>query len=108
MPRMLVARLLVALVIGLLVGLAVGKSMERDAVQGKTLTMKEYIEDFDHHKQELIRGDLPAAYAVIVGTLMVIATLGLNELLVFGTDKLLGLLGRQRAVRVQPGPPPRW
>ena len=98
MPRMLVARLLVALVIGLLVGLAVGKSMERDAAQGKTLTMKEYIEDFDHHKQELIRGDLPAGYAVVVGTLMVIATLGLYELLVFAMDKFLGLFRRQRAV----------
>lgn len=108
MPRMLVARFLVALVIGLLVGVAVGESMGRDAAQGRSLTMKEYIENFDNHKEELISGDMPMAYAVLVGALMVIATLGLYELLVFAMDKFLGLFRRPRAVRAQPGTPPRW
>lgn len=108
MPRMLVARFVVALVIGLAVGIAVGKSVERDAAQGKNLTMKEYIENFDNHKEELTSGEMPMAYAVVVGALVVIATLGLYELLVFAMDKFLGLFRRHREVRVQPGTPPPW
>ena len=108
MPPMLVARFVVALVIGLVVGIAVGKSMERDAAQGKNLTMKEYIENFDNHKEELMSGEMPMAYAVVVGALMMIATLGLYELLVFAMDRFLGLFGRRRDVTVQPGGPPPW
>lgn len=108
MPPMLVARFLVALVIGLVVGIAVGKSMERDAAQGKNLTMKEYIENFDNHKEEFMSGEMPMAYAVVVGALMVIATFGLYELLVFAMDKFLGLFRGHRDVRVQPGTAPPW
>lgn len=108
MSRMLPARLLVALVIGVIVGIAVGKSMQRDVAQGKTLTMKEYIEDFDHHKDDLLKGDMSMASAVVIGTLMVIAAFGLYELLVFALDRLLGVFWRRRDFAGQPGTPPPW
>lgn len=69
--------------------------------------MKEYIEEFDSHKEKLTAGEMPLGASIFVVTLMVMAALGLYELLVFGVDKLLGLLGR-REVRVQSGTtPPR-
>jgi vacuolar-type H+-ATPase subunit I/STV1 len=108
MMRMVVARLLVAMLLGIVVGYAVGKSTEADAERGNALTMKEYIADFDHHKQELISSRLPMAAAIIVGTLMVVAMFGLYEVLAWGMDRLLAMIDRRRNVAVQPGTPPPW
>lgn len=108
MSRMVLARLLVALVIGLLIGVAVAKSLEADATRGRSLTMKEYIEEFDSHKQKLTEGEMALGASIFVVTLMVMVALGLYELLVFGVDKLLGRFGRRREVRVQSGTTPPW
>ena len=108
MSRMVLARILVTLVIGLLIGVAVAKSLEADATRGRSLTMKEYIEEFDSHKEKLTAGEMPLGASIFVVTLMVMVALGLYELLVFGVDKLLGLLGRRREVSVQSGTTPPW
>lgn len=105
MPRMLLARLIVTLVIGLLIGVAAAKSLEADAAKGKSLTMKEYIEEFDSHKEELRQGEMPLGAAIFVVTLMVMVAIGMYELLVFGADRLLGMVYR-RPGAVQPGAPP--
>ena len=73
MMRMVVARLIVAILLGIAVGYAVGKSTAADAERGNALTMKEYIADFDHHKQELISSRVPMAGALFVGALMIVA-----------------------------------
>lgn len=108
MSRMLLARILVTLVIGLLIGVAVAKSLEADAARGRSLTMKEYIEEFDSHKQKLTEGEMPLGASIFVVTLMVMVSLGLYELMVFGVEKLLGLFGRRGEVRVQSGTTPPW
>jgi len=108
MSRMVLARILVTLVIGLLIGVAVSKSLKADATRGRSLTMKEYIEEFDSHKEKLTAGEMPLGASIFVVTLMVMVALGLYELLVFGVDKLLGLLGRRREVSVQSGTTPPW
>lgn len=108
MSRMVLARLLVTLVIGLLIGVAVAKSLEADATKGRSLTMKEYIEEFDSHKQKLTQGEMALGASIFVVTLMVMVALGLYELLVFGMDKLLGVFGRRREMRVQSGTTPPW
>src|SRR5260370_24178569 len=83
MMRMVVARLIVAILLGIAVGYAVGNSTAADAERGNALTMKAYIADFDHHKQELIASRVPMAAALLVGTLMIVAMFGLYELLVW-------------------------
>ena len=108
MSRMVLARLLVTLVIGLLIGVAVAKSLEADAAKGRSLTMKEYVEEFDSHKQKLTQGEMPLGASIFVVTLMVMVALGLYEALVFGVEKLLGLFGGRREVRVHSGTPPPW
>jgi hypothetical protein len=108
MSRTLLARLLVAVIIGLLLGVTVGKSMERDVAKGKSLTMKEYIEDFDNHRKDLTKGDMALGYAILIVTLMVMVLIGLYEVLVFAMDKLLGLFDRRRELTQQPGTPPPW
>ncbi|HJS44014.1 MAG TPA: hypothetical protein VJ755_11125 [Gemmatimonadales bacterium] len=95
MSRMLLARFLVTLVIGLLIGVAVAKSLEADAAKGRSLTMKEYIEEFDSHKEELTQGEMPLGASIFVVTLMVMVILGVYEMLVFGVERLLGVLGRR-------------
>ena len=108
MTRRIIARLIAALVLGLVVGYAVGKNMARDVARGKTLTMKEYIADFDNHRKELVKSDLPMGFAVFIGALLVMLVFGLYELLVIGVDRVLGVLDRRRGVAVQPGTPPPW
>jgi len=108
MARKIVARLIVALVLGCVVGYAVGKSMASDAARGQSLTLKEYIADFENHKKELIKNDLPMPFSVVLGTLLIMLVFGLYELLVFGVDRLLAVLDRRRHVGVQPGTPPPW
>lgn len=78
MARMLVARLIVAVLIGLAVGYAIGRSTEADAG------------------------------AVVIRMIMIVATFGVYELLVYGMDKLLGAIDRRRNDSTQPGTPPPW
>jgi len=108
MPRMLLARLIVTLVIGLLIGVAVAKALEADVAKGKSLTMKEYIEEFDSHKEKLTEGEMPLGASIFVVTLMVMVAIGMYELLVFGVDRLLGVFGRRPEVSAQLGTPPPW
>jgi len=70
--------------------------------------MKEYIADFDHHKQELISSRVPMAGALFVGALMIVAMFGLYELLVWCVDRLLAVLDRRNSLATQPGTPPPW
>ncbi len=108
MMRMVVARLIVAILLGIAVGYAVGNSTAADAERGNALTMKAYIADFDHHKQELIASRVPMAAALIVGALMIVAMFGLYELLVWCVDRLLAVLDRRNSLATQPGTPPPW
>lgn len=106
MSRMLLARFIVTLVVGLLIGVAAAKSLEADAAKGRSLTMKEYIEEFDSHKEELRQGEMPLGSSILIVTLMVMVAIGVYELLVFGVDRLLGLFGGRPEVSAQPGTPP--
>lgn len=110
MNRNLLARVIVAIVIGVVGGYAIGKGMEEDAERGSTLTLKEYVSNFEAEKAKLTAaGDAPLAVMVLVGTLMVVVLFGIYELLVFGVDRLLGVLDRRRnAAHDQPGTPPPW
>ena len=108
MMRMVVARLIVAILLGLAVGYAVGKNTEADVARGNALTMKTYIADFDHYKQQLVASRVPMAAALVVGALMVVVMFGLYELLVFGMDRLLAIVDRRRNLAPQPSTPPPW
>lgn len=108
MARKIVARVMVGVLLGLLTGYAVGKSLAADAEKGRNLTLKEYIADFERHKEELQSAELPMALAVITGLMMLLGFLAVYELLAFGVDKALGALDRKRHVAAQPGTPPPW
>jgi Na+/pantothenate symporter len=108
MARKMVARVIVAVLLGILTGYAVGKSLAKDAADGRALTLKEYIAEFENHKKELSDSDMPMALAVFSGVLMVVVFFGVYELLVFAVDKLLHLLDRRGSVAPQPRNPRGW
>ncbi len=82
--------------------------MASDAARGNSLTLKQYVADFENHKKELIKSDLPMPFSVVLGTLLIMLVFGFYELLVFGVDRLLGALDRRRSLADQPGTPPPW
>jgi hypothetical protein len=108
MPRPFLARIVVTVVIGLVVGVLVGKSVQHDYEVGKNLTLKAYIADFEKYKNDLMKNDVPMAYDIVGGAVLVLLVIGFYELLVFGVDKLFGLFGKRREATVHPGTPPPW
>ena len=97
MARKLIARLIVVILLGLVTGYAAGKSVAKDAATGRELTLKQYIADFEKHKEELVSSDMPMWLAIISGVLMIVVLFGVYELLVLGADKVLAMMDRRRA-----------
>lgn len=108
MTRKIVARVIVAVLLGIATGYTVGKSLAKDAAEGRELTLKEYIANFESHKEELTKSEMPMSLAVFSGILMVVLFFGVLEILVLGVDKLLALVDRRRSILSQPGTPPPW
>ena len=96
MARKLIARLIVVILLGLATGYAVGKSVAKDAARGHELTLKQYIADFESHKEDLVSSDMPMWLAIISGVLMIVVFFGVYELLVLGADRVLQFLDRRR------------
>ena len=109
MARKIVARVIVAILLGLVIGYAAGVSVHDDVATGRALTLKEYIADFEHHKQELIDSGTSMAAMLLGGVIFLIALLGVYELLALGVEKALAVVDRRHAVGgPPPGPPPSW
>lgn len=108
MTRKIIARLIVAVLLGIVTGYGVGKSLDKDAAQGRELTLKAYIAEFESHKKELTDSEVPMTLAIVTGVLMVVVFFGVYELLVLVVDKALGIVDRQSGVATQPGSPPGW
>jgi hypothetical protein len=89
MARQLVARLIVVILLGVATGYAVGKSVAKEAATGRELTLKQYIADFESHKEELVSSDMPMWLAIISSVLMIVVLFGVYELLVRAADKAL-------------------
>ena len=107
---MIGAKIIVALVLGALLGYAVGKSLHSDAERGKALTLKQYVADFESHKENLVSSDTPMAATVVMGVIMVGLALAFYELLALGVAKVLLAVAPRRAPREPPAglPPPPW
>jgi anaerobic C4-dicarboxylate transporter len=97
MARTLIARLIVVILLGIATGYAVGKSLAKDAATGRELTLKQYIADFESHKEKLVSSDMSMGVAIFVGVLMLVVALGVYELLVFAVDKALARMDRRPA-----------
>jgi hypothetical protein len=108
MARTIVARVIVAVLLGIAAGYAIGRGLAVDAAEGRALTLKEYITEFENHKKHLTDSELPMSVAILSGVLMVVFLFGVYEILVLGVDKLLALVDRRRNVATQPGTPPPW
>jgi hypothetical protein len=107
--RKIVARVMVAVLLGIAAGYGIGQSLANDAARGRAITMKEYVANFDEYKNHLIGNGSPMWAAIIAGVFMVIAALGVYEVLVWGVDKLLAVVDRRRVRATdQPGTPPPW
>jgi hypothetical protein len=90
------ARVIVAVLLGIALGYVFGKSQASTAARGKALTLKEYVDGFETHKQELLKSAVPMWGAILTLVIMVIAFIALYELLVVAVDKLLAALDRRR------------
>lgn len=110
MNRNILSRVIVAIILGLVVGYAIGRGLEQDAERGRNLTLKEYVSEFEAHKQKLAAAaDSPIAVMVFSGVVMMVLALGVYELLVLAVDRVLGAVDRRRnAAYDQPGTPPPW
>lgn len=97
MARKLIARVIVVILLGIATGYAVGKSLAKDAATGRELTLKQYIADFESHKEKLVSSDMPMGVAIVVGVLMLVIVFALYELLVFAVDKVLATMDRRGA-----------
>ena len=108
MARKIVARVIVAVLLGIAAGYAIGKGLAAGAADGRALTLKAYIAEFENHKKDLTDSELPMSVAIFSGVLMVVFVFGVYEVLVFAMDKVLERLDRRRNVGTQPGTPPPW
>jgi len=97
MARKLIARVIVVILLGIATGYAVGKSLAQDAATGRELTLKQYIADFESHKEKLVSSDMSMGVAIFVGVLMLVVVFALYELLVFVVDKVLATMDRRPA-----------
>ncbi|MFN2570726.1 MAG: hypothetical protein ABR537_03795 [Gemmatimonadales bacterium] len=108
LTRRIVARVMVAVLLGGALGYAFGWSVAKDAARGKSLTLKEYVADFESHKQHLINGQVPMWVAIVTLILMLVVLFGIYELLAVAVDRALVALDRRRNDSTQPGTPPPW
>jgi amino acid transporter len=95
LTRRIVARIIVAILGGVVLGYFFGASVASDAARARSLTLKEYIADFDTYRKGLLKSDVPMWGAILTMIVMVIALAGVYELLVLAVDKLLRRLDRQ-------------
>jgi len=70
--------------------------------------MKEYIANFEDHKEELISSRMPMGLALVSGVIMIVLVFGLYELLVLGVDKTLAAMDRRKAPDATSSAPPPW
>ncbi len=89
----LVARLLAAVLIGLALGCAIGASFVHQAQQGRSLTMKEYVGDFQRHKADLEKSPTFVA-ALAISIALAFGLFGVYEGLRVILEKLLRWLAR--------------
>jgi len=112
MPQghMIGARVVVALLLGALVGYAIGNSLQSDAERGKTLTLKQYVADFESYKEKLVSSEAPMAATVVMGMIMVALLFAVYELFAFGVGKALQAVAPRRSPGEPPAglPPPPW
>jgi anaerobic C4-dicarboxylate transporter len=108
--EMVAARVVVALLLGALLGYAVGNSLNSDAERGRNLTLKQYVADFESHKEKLVSSEAPMGVSVVLGTIMVAVLFGVYELLVVGVGRALQAVSRRRSPGEPPPglPPPPW
>ncbi len=99
------AKAIILLSVGVLVGHAIGRSLASDAAQGRSLTMKQYIADFDAHKAKLTSSEIPMPAAIIAGVVMLLGTFGAYELLALGLAKVFAAAERRLSPTPPPGPP---
>ena len=103
-----VAKTVIAIIGGVLLGYAMGVSTKADTERAKTLTMQQYVADFDSYKAKLEGGQLTMGVSVVAGVFMVAAMVGIYEALAFGLGKLLALVTRGSTAQPPGGPPPPW
>ena len=108
MSRKIIARVIVAVLLGIATGYAVGKSLAKDAAEGRELTLKAFIAEFESHKEELTKSGMPMGLAIFSGVVMIVVVFGLYEVLVFALDKVLQLVDRPNKVATRAGSPPGW
>lgn len=108
MTRRLIARLVVVILLGVATGYGVGASLAKDAATGRELTLKQYIADFESHKEKLVSSEMSMGVAIFVGVLMLVVVFGVYELLVLAADRVLQLVDRRSGVATRPESPPGW
>ena len=102
----LIGRLLAASLIGGALGYAFGASVAHDAERGRTITMKQYVDDFDRYRSKLETSSVPIWGAVLTCIVMALGLFGAYEGLGFLLTKTLSALSRGDATGFESGPAP--
>ena len=104
----IVAKGIVILLCGLAMGYAMGRSLAHDAARGRTLTIKQYIADFEHHREDLVSSDIPMPGALAIGVAMALAAFGAYEVLALGLATFITFVDRRTATPPATGPTSGW
>ena len=91
----LVAKGTIVLLAGLALGYAVGVSLAHDSEQGRALTMKTYVADFERHKAKLEHSQMPMWGSRLAGVCLTFATFLTYELLAIVVTKAIVAIDRR-------------
>jgi hypothetical protein len=92
----LAGKLVISCLIGIATGLGIAAQMTADAEEGRSLTLQEYIADFEEHKAELESFEMPPAASVASGVIFALVVFGIYEVLGLGLGRVFAALGRWR------------
>ena len=93
-PTQLVAKGAVIVLLGLVLGYFLGLSFAQDAARGHALTLKAYIDNFDHYKAELESSATTMTIALISGVIVSTMVFVVYELVAFGVARGIAAIDR--------------
>ncbi|MEJ2239812.1 MAG: hypothetical protein P8X82_16075 [Gemmatimonadales bacterium] len=92
----LAGKLVIICIMGITIGLAIEAQMNADFQRSQSLTLEEYVADFDEYKEDLRSSEMPPAASVAAGVIFTFTVFGVYEILGLGVGRLFATATRRR------------
>lgn len=92
----LAGKLVIICIMGIAIGLAIEAQMKADFERSQSLTLEEYVADFDEYKEDLRSSEMPPAASVAAGVIFTFTVFGVYEILGLGVGRLFATVTRRR------------